>query len=138
MATNADFSTLRGMGTAIGPRFSPASFQHPELIDPQALVWLDDIANAAGFTPVVTDDGRPPGDDPPSSAGSASLHHIGRAFDLRTRDLTAEQRFRLVQAVITVSAGRLIEIEIVVETSPHLHIGLFLPGALGSRLELRV
>src|SRR5438093_548441 len=104
---------------------------------------LDEIRDQAGFALVVTDDARLPSDAPTGSVKD-SLHYRGQAFDLRTRNLTAEQLFQLVNAAVNVTlwiargAKSGVEIEIVSSGSDHhLHVGFFLGARSFNTLIVR-
>lgn len=62
--------------------FKEKEFKHPELVDPEAAIGLDDVRTVYGRPLILTDDARLPGDCPPGCSPT-SLHYLGRAFDLR-------------------------------------------------------
>lgn len=115
--------------------FKLKELEHPEIVNQTALELLSEVREQAGQPLVVTDDGRLPGEIP-TGASPSSLHPKGQAFDLRTRNKTAEEMWRLLRAVFNVAdwicrgtkGG--VEVELVSSaTDHHLHIGFF----LGSR-----
>lgn len=109
--------------------FKLSEFRHPDLINERAALLLNDIRAVYGEPLTVTDDARTPDEQPPGFA-TDSLHYKGQAFDLRTRDLTREQLWRLVRSVYTVSVGQGgVELELVSSsTDHHLHVGFFFDG----------
>lgn len=130
--------------------FTVPEFRHPDLVDPWSAEQLDavrdDYSHSHGPTEglTLTDDARLPSEIPPGSAGAASLHLKGQAFDIRTHDKTREQLFRLVAAVtnrarlLRASHPSMAGIELELVASPadhHCHIGFFKDGR-ADRLEL--
>lgn len=123
--------------------FPPSEFKNPEYVDDWSAVKLNDVRRVYGGPLVLTDDARRPG-DLPSGGASDSLHYLGQAFDIRTRDKTREQLFALVRAVVIVAnairasepklAG--VELEMVKgPTDQHWHVAFFKDGR-PDRLEL--
>lgn len=114
--------------------FAPSEFQHPFLVNEWCVRQLDSLRGLYGEPLIVTDDARLPTDAPPGSAGSDSLHVKGQAFDLRTRDKTEQQMWKLVGAAYVIAASLPpvtagIELELVAsKTDHHLHIGFFMDG----------
>lgn len=114
--------------------FQPAEFRHYGLVDDWSAHRLDEIRDFYGEPLELTDDARTMGEQPPGSAGAASLHRLGQAFDLRTKDKTPQQLFRLEAAILRVAqhlppvlGG--IELEWVASPSDHhVHIGFFKDG----------
>jgi hypothetical protein len=107
--------------------FSISEFKHPELIDPEAFTLLNEIRHAAGFPIVVTDDARTP-EDQPEGHSETSLHLIGRAFDLRTRNLSKFQMYTLVDAILVIAVEYEVKIELELvssSTDKHLHVGFY-------------
>lgn len=117
--------------------FSFSEFKHPELIDDRCAVWLDDIREAAGFPFVITSDARTQAENDAASGSSpTSLHLQGRAFDLRYPK-SAEEVWRLVDAVFLASGDRPVELELVHSAQDqHIHLAL-LPAGKTSRLIVR-
>jgi len=124
--------------------FKRSEFKHSDQVNWVAAGLLDELREQVGFPLVVTDDARLPGEEPPGSAGNASLHHFGQAFDLRTKDLTAEQMFKLINSAclvaLWVARGQKsgVEIEVVSSaTDHHFHIGFFLGARSFNTLIIR-
>ncbi len=113
--------------------FEPSEFKHPELVANDCAVWLDDIREYADFPLVLTSDARTAEENAAASGSSpASLHLLGRAFDLQYPD-TPEHVWELVAAVFVVSGHRSVELELVHSAQDsHVHVGLF-PDARASR-----
>jgi len=123
--------------TATLRHFQPSEFRHPELVQNDAAVWLDDIRDLCGFPLIVTSDARTPAENAAASGSSpTSLHLQGRAFDLRYPK-TTEEVWRFVAAVFLASGERPVELELVNSAQDrHLHIAL-LPAGKTSRLIVR-
>lgn len=126
------------------PEFGVKEFKHPELVEQRAYDGLCEVRRQFGKPLILTDDGRLP-DDHPTGASDTSLHPKGRAFDLRIRDFSKEDLWRLVAAVVNVGnwwargdkAG--VELELVWSpTDKHLHLGFFLGDGRANRLELSI
>lgn len=117
--------------------FGLSEFRHPELVQNDAAVWLDDIREACGFALVLTSDARTPAENAAASGSSpTSLHLTGRAFDLRY-PASAEQVWKLVDAVYLASGERPVELELVHSaTDKHVHLALLAAGSQ-SRLIVR-
>lgn len=117
--------------------FSLSEFRHPELVDNAAATWLDDIREAAGFVLTITSDARTQAENDAASGSSpTSLHLTGHAFDLRYPK-TAEEVWRLVDAVFLASGDRPVELELVHSAQDqHIHLAL-LPAGKTSRLIVR-
>jgi len=117
--------------------FALTEFRHPELVQNDAAVWLDDIRDYCGFPLTLTSDARTPAENAAASGSSpTSLHLQGRAFDLRYPQ-TEEQVWRFVDAVFLASGERPVELELVNSAQDkHLHIGL-LPTGKASRIIVR-
>jgi len=123
--------------------FKLKEFKHPELVNETAAELLDEIRAQYGRPLVLTDDARLPGDQPPGFSPT-SLHYKGQAFDLRSRDLTREEMWLLVRAVLSVAewvargAKSGVELEIVSSsTDKHVHIGFFLGDGRKNRIVVR-
>src|SRR6266850_2086151 len=106
--------------------FALTEFHHPDLVQNEAAVWLDDIRESCGFPLTITSDARTSEENAAASGSSpTSLHLQGRAFDLRYPG-TPEEVWRLVEAVFVVSGHRAVELELVHSaTDSHVHIGLY-------------
>lgn len=117
--------------------FALTEFRHPELLDNAAATWLDDIRELCGFPLIITSDARTPEENAAASGSSpTSLHLTGRAFDLRYPK-TAEEVWRLVDAVYLASGERAVELELVHSSQDkHVHIAL-LPVGKSSRLIVK-
>lgn len=124
--------------------FKVSEFSHPERVNLTAAEMLDELRDQFGEPLHITDAARVPGEPLPPGAAGNSLHYVGQAFDLRTKDFTAEQMFRLLSAAINVSlwiargqkSG--VEIEVVSSsTDHHLHIGFFLGARSFNTLIVR-
>jgi len=110
--------------------FQESEFKHPELMDSQFLVFLDDVRQAYGYPIELTSDGRTAAENAAAPNSSpTSLHLIGRAIDTHFPP-TAQHLWALVQAVQTVAGARACELELVYPNDPHVHIGLW-PDASG-------
>lgn len=116
--------------------FALSEFHRPDLVNERAARLLNDIRGVYGSPLTLTSDARTVAEEtllpghaqPPES----SLHVRGQAFDIRTRDLTNEQVWRLVKAVYTISVG---QGGVELELSPtHLHVGFFFDGRLDKLL----
>lgn len=125
--------------------FKLSEFKHPELVDETAALLLDEIREQYGQPLVLTDDARTP-DEKPEGYSPTSLHYKGQAFDIRSRDMSKEDMWRLVRAVVSVAdwvAGRKattrgVELEIVSSaTDKHVHIGFFLGDGRLNRLFVK-
>ena len=124
--------------------FKPNEFKHPELVNEQAVRLLDEIRHQYARPIIITDDARLPG-DAPTGASKTSLHYKGQAFDIRSRDMTKEDMFRLARAVVNVAdwvarkvGTQGIEFEIVDSaTDKHVHLGFFLGDGRENRLFVK-
>jgi hypothetical protein len=117
--------------------FQLSEFRHPELVENAAATWLDDIRESCGFALTLTSDARTPEENAAASGSSpTSLHLQGRAFDLRY-PASAEEVWKLVDAVYLASGERPVELELVHSAQDqHVHIAL-LPAGKASRLIVR-
>ena len=120
--------------------FQLSEFRHPELVDAQAAVMLDEVRDRYNKPLVLTSDARTP-EENAALAGSSltSLHLVGRAFDLRWIS-DPWDRLAFVVAVIGVTRlyGYQPEIEFVLGgAEQHIHLGWYPAGHVG-QLELRV
>lgn len=117
--------------------FALSEFRHPERVQNDAAVFLDDVRESCGFSLTITSDARTPEENAAASGSSpTSLHLTGRAFDLRY-PATDELVWRLVDAVMLVSGQRPVELELVHSAiDKHVHLAL-LPADRQSRLEVR-
>lgn len=117
--------------------FALSEFHHPELVENEAAVWLDDIRDAANIPLVLTSDARTAAENAAASGSSpTSLHLTGRAFDLRYPK-NPEEVWKLVDAVYLASGERPVELELVHSANDqHVHIAL-LPTGKVSRLIVR-
>lgn len=115
------------------PYFALSEFRHPELVNPRAAMLLSQVRTFFGRPMTLTDDARTP-DEAPPGASTTSLHYLGQAFDLRSREWDRETLWNFVGAVYQVSDNlpkheRGIELEIVDSaTDKHVHLGFFLDG----------
>lgn len=125
--------------------FKPEEFKHPELVNEVAVRLLDEIRDQFGKPLIVTDDARLPSDKPTGYAAE-SLHYKGQAFDLRIRDMSREELWQLMVAVVSVAqwvAGRKattrgVEFELVSSsTDKHAHVGFFLGDGRQNRLIIK-
>jgi len=116
--------------------FAESEFEHPDKVNQQALNQLLLVRQSYGKPMVITRPGgdwRAPGVVPPGGSPS-SLHHLGQAFDIRSKAMSREDRYRLTRAVIKVGdvlpwAMRGVELEWVVSgPREHCHNGFFLDG----------
>ena len=107
--------------------FALTEFRHPELMYEPFVRWLDKVRGVAAVAFVITDDARAEGDpNPTGSAGKHSLHRRGRAVDLRSRNWTASEKWRVVAAIFDLAdlAPGKVELEPVYSaTDEHLHVG---------------
>ena len=109
--------------------FQESEFKHPELMDSQFLVFLDDVRQAYGYPLTVTSDGRTPEENAAAPNSSpTSLHLIGRAVDVRFPP-TAQHLWDLVRAVQVVAGERATELELVSPADSHVHIGVWPDGS---------
>lgn len=117
--------------------FALTEFAHHELVDNAAATWLDDIRELCGFPLIITSDARTQAENDAASGSSpTSLHLTGRAFDLRYPK-SAEDVWKLVDAVYLASGERPVELELVHSAQDqHVHIAL-LPAGKASRLIVR-
>ena len=113
------------MATLGGIRhFRETEFRHLDLVNQEALFFLDEVRTLYGKPLILTDDARTP-DERPSGYSPTSLHYKGRAFDLRWNFMPADV-FRLVSAAMKAARDRPAEIELVKGVSDrHVHLGLF-------------
>src|SRR5207245_3265460 len=83
--------------------FQLSEFRHPELVDAQAAVMLDEVRDRYGKPLALTSDARTV-DENASLPGASptSLHLLGRAFDLRCINNPAD-RYAFVVAVVGVA-----------------------------------
>lgn len=128
MATREQVATLR--------YFRWEEFRHPDLLDYQLLVALDNIRSGYGFPLVITSDGRTP-EENAAAVGSSptSLHLSGRAVDFRYPP-TAAHLWNLLRTITEVLRGRAVELRLVSSTTDHhIHLGL-LPDGQASRLAV--
>lgn len=118
-------------------KVSDASFKRPDLLNQFAMTWLNEIFEDYGEALIVTDDGREEGDNPSGAAKKISFHKLGQAFDLRSRTLTKQQRWRFHASVIRVAttlrsqfpAQAGIEFEVVFgPKEQHFHVAFFMDG----------
>ena len=115
--------------------FVASEFQHPELVDADALQWLDNVRHAAGVPFRLTSDARTPAHNIEVGGSPTSLHVLGRAFDFTLRVADPAALYRVVDACMTTPAPFGKEIEYVIGDQ-HVHIGLF-PDQRPSRLILK-
>lgn len=115
------------------PYFLLSEFKRPDLVDYRAARLLVKIRSRSGVKMIITDDGRPLGKLPPG-ASKQSLHFKGCAFDIRSRDWTREEYWKIVAATCSVAAELLpiesgVEMELVKGLKDtHFHIGFFFDG----------
>lgn len=106
--------------------FSAGEFHRPEMMNEGFMRWLDRVRTLCGVEFHVTDDGRD-AHDAPSGSSKTSLHYLGRAVDIRTYTLSAQQKWRIMAAVVALAndAPGAVEIEWVKgPTEEHLHLGV--------------
>ena len=107
--------------------FSSGEFNHPELMLVPFLYWLDLVRDRAKVAMVITDDARLAG-DVPSGGSATSLHYRGRAVDVRSRNWSSSDKWRVAEAVMFYSnqAPGKIELELVYDADgdKHWHIGV--------------
>lgn len=123
--------------------FQESEFPHSEKMNTPFLRWLDRVRDRAGVPMTITDAGREDGDPEPSgSAGAKSLHHRGTAVDFRTRDLNAQQKWRIMAAIVEMSKETpddwKVEFEPVfkLDGDHHWHVGLdWTPGKGNEMVE---
>lgn len=109
--------------------FVSGEFRHPDLIDPEAAYYLDDVRHHFGFPLYVTDDARMP-EDHPAGGSPSSLHYAGRAFDLKWIQ-PASRLFHFVACAMNVATTRGVRIELELVNSlkdRHVHLGVQRPG----------
>jgi hypothetical protein len=109
--------------------FRVGEFRHPDLVDPEAARFLDDVRDRYGSPVYITDDARMP-EDHPAGGSPSSLHYAGRAFDLKWIQ-PATQLARFVESVIVVAGERGCDYELELVNSlkdRHVHLGLQRPG----------
>lgn len=125
--------------------FVESEFEHPELLNHDALMLLDEVRDQFGRPLIITDSARLP-TAAPTGSSKTSYHYKGQAFDLRIKHFTAQELWRLVEAVMTVArwvarrrAGLSgVELEIVwSSTDKHCHIAFKL-GSDGGTDEFLV
>lgn len=120
MATREQVATLK--------YFKWDEFKHAELVEWQALQFLELVRGLYGAPLTVTSDGRSKEENDAASGSSpTSLHLQGRAFDLRYPP-DSESVWRLVKAVqLAASSMELgVELELVKgATDAHVHLGLY-------------
>lgn len=108
--------------------FEVSEFKHPELMNVPFLRWLDRVRGLAGVPFALNDDARvPSATEPVGSAGSKSLHRRGRAVDIRSRDWTAAQKWKVSAAIHALAdeAPGKVEFEPVFSpTDRHWHLGV--------------
>lgn len=111
--------------------FKASEFKYPDRMNVPFLRWLDRVRDLAGVPLTLTDDARVDADPEPSgSAGSRSLHHRGCAVDLRSRTLSASQKWQVLNAIVTLAmdtpSGWKVEFESVYneDGDKHWHLGL--------------
>jgi len=113
--------------------FKLSEFKHPELVDPKAAFWLNEVRRVFAQPIILTDDARPPGVMPPG-ASPKSLHFQGRAFDIRVRHWSWAQMWKFVGAVYTVAKNWPdeiggVELELVWSAKDkHAHLGFAMDG----------
>lgn len=120
--------------------FTAAEFHHPDLVDNQAAVFLDQLREAYGAPLTLTSDARTPVENAAARGSSpTSLHLLGRAFDLRWPGNEAQawaflRAFFLALGWKPPEAEKSVELELVHgPTDKHIHFGIF-PDARPSRL----
>jgi hypothetical protein len=106
--------------------FKAAEFVYPELMDVPFLRWLDRVRELCGVRFFVTNDARPGGEMPTGASGK-SLHKRGRAVDLRSRDWSAADKWKVSAAIhwLADQAPGKVEFEQVYSnTDQHWHLGV--------------
>lgn len=105
--------------------FQLSEFRHHEMVANDAAVWLDDIREYYDAPLTITSDARTAEENAAASGSSpTSLHLSGRAFDLRYPG-SPELVWQFVEAVMVVSRGRPVELELVNSAvDKHIHIAL--------------
>ena len=108
--------------------FKWAEFRHPEIVDFEAAEFLDAVRAAYGAPLILTSDGRTAPENTRIPGHSvASLHLLGRAFDIRWT-FTTRSLYRLVEAVLQTARVHNVSVELELvksATDQHVHIGLF-------------
>lgn len=119
--------------------------KHPELVDPEAAYFLDQIRTVYDNVLVITDAARTPQEvvdrqNQLQGGSSTSLHALGRAFDLRW-PVSEGLVFRLVASIGIVAQDTRYKDKVELELdftvgNEHVHVGLRLLAS-GSTLILR-
>jgi hypothetical protein len=112
--------------------FPPHEFQHPDLVDEQAVRVLDEVREQYGFPIILTDDARLPG-EAPSGASPMSLHYMGRAFDL-VFPPTREFAWELLRAIVKVQEATGCSLELELVNNPGAILKAQLEGERGMAL----
>jgi hypothetical protein len=101
--------------------FKPSEFNEPERMNPGFLFWLDNVRDRAGVPFKITSSWR---------MQDNSLHGLGMAVDIHSRDWNAGQKWKVAEAVISLAneAPGKVELELVFNQDPlkdcHWHIGV--------------
>jgi hypothetical protein len=119
--------------------FSALEFDHPNLVDNQAAVFLDQLREAYGSELTLTSDARTREENEAADGSPTSLHLLGRAFDIRYPG-SEEGAWMLLRAFFLALGWKAPDIERSIELElvhgpkdKHLHFGLF-PITRPSRL----
>lgn len=106
--------------------FQAREFAFPDLMDTAFLRWLDRVRERATVSMTITNDARPLG-EMPTGASAKSLHKRGRAVDIRSKDWTAAQYWKVMAAIVLLApdAPGYVECELVDgPDDKHLHLGV--------------
>jgi len=101
--------------------FKPSEFNEPDKMNPAFLNWLDLIRDRCGVPFKITSSYR---------NQDNSLHGLGMAVDIHSRDWNAGQKWKVAYAVMfyATDAPGVVELELVFNQDPtkdcHWHIGV--------------
>jgi hypothetical protein len=119
--------------------FALTEFNHPDLVDNSAAVFLDQLRDAYGGPLTLTSDARTAAQNTAAGGSPTSLHLLGRAFDLRWPG-NEEAAHKFLDAYYLAKGwtpppdDRATELELVHSAKDkHIHFGLY-PTARPSRL----
>jgi hypothetical protein len=109
------------MGFPVMRWFKEHEFKRPEMMNVAFLLWLDLVRDRSGVVFKITSSWRDQDD---------SLHGLGCAVDIHSRDWNADQKWRVCEAVVfyAAQAPGHVEFEMVFNAAPdkdcHWHIGV--------------
>lgn len=108
------------------PNFKLTEFQHPELVEERAALFLQAVRTLYGAPIHVTNDGRTAAENATiSDAAPNSLHVSGQAFDLAPLpDVNAQARFAAACFYVAASLGMTFELGIYAGPNAHIHLGI--------------